>query len=364
KMEQLAYFDTLTGLANRTFFRMQLRKSMALAERGHYAFALFYFDLDEFKRINDTLGHDAGDQLLIEVANRLKARLRAEDTIARLGGDEFAVLLSGIESQEHASDVANTIQKTLNVPIKLGNNEVIVSASIGITMAPYDSLEEDQLLKHADLAMYEAKAKGRNTYHFYSQELNAAANERLFIENELRHAIKEKQFEVYYQPQINSLTQHVVGYEALLRWFHPVEGLISPTKFIPIAEATGLIVELGEWVLQQSCEFAVRLAQDGRDNNVSINLSARQFKDANLVPMLSSIIKQTGVSAKRLHLELTESMLMGNVEAAITQLHELKALGISISIDDFGTGYSSLSYLKRFPVDILKIDRSFVKDIP
>ena len=306
KMEQLAYFDTLTGLANRTFFRMQLRKSMALAERGHYAFALFYFDLDEFKRINDTLGHDAGDQLLIEVANRLKKRLRAEDTIARLGGDEFAVLLSGIESQEHASDVANTIQKTLNVPIKLGNNEVIISASIGITLAPFDSLEEDQLLKHADLAMYEAKAKGRNTYHFYSQELNAAANERLFIENELRIAIKEEQFVVYYQPQVNSHTHEVVGYEALLRWFHPSEGMIPPDKFIPIAEATGLIVELGEWVLNESCKFVMRLKAQNRENNISVNLSARQFKDANLVPTLNKMIVKSGISAKRLHLELTE----------------------------------------------------------
>ncbi|WP_404339013.1 EAL domain-containing protein [Pseudoalteromonas mariniglutinosa] len=364
KMEQLAYFDTLTGLANRTFFRMQLRKSMALAERGHYAFALFYFDLDEFKRINDTLGHDAGDRLLVEVANRLKMRLRSEDTIARLGGDEFAVLLSGIECQEHATDVANTIQKTLNEPIKLGNNEVIISASIGITMAPFDSQEEDQLLKHADLAMYEAKAKGRNTFHFYSQELNAAANERLFIENELRHAIRDKQFVIHYQPQVDSRTLQVVGYEALIRWFHPTEGMISPTKFIPIAEATGLIVELGAWVLKEACEFAVRLANQNLKNNISINLSARQFKDANLVPLLAKIIKQSGVEAKRLHLELTESMLMGHVEAAIAQLHQLKALGVSISIDDFGTGYSSLSYLKRFPVDILKVDRSFVKDIP
>ena len=212
--------------------------------------------------------------------------------------------------------------------------------------------------------MYEAKAKGRNTFHFYSQELNAAANERLFIENELRIGLKEKQFVVYYQPQVDSRTHQVVGYEALLRWFHPTEGAIPPDKFIPIAEATGLIVELGEWVLQESCDFAVRLAEQGLENNISINLSARQFKDSSLVTTLSKMIIKSGVSAKRLHLELTESMLMGNVEAAITQLHELKALGISISIDDFGTGYSSLSYLKRFPVDILKIDRSFVKDIP
>ena len=364
KMEQLAYFDTLTGLANRTFFRMQLRKSVALAERGHYAFALFYFDLDEFKRINDTLGHDAGDQLLVEVANRLKKRLRAEDTIARLGGDEFAVLLSGIERQEHAMDIASTIQKTLNVPIMLSNNEVIISASIGITMAPNDSKEEDQLLKHADLAMYEAKAKGRNTYHFYSQELNKAANERLFIESELRLAIKARQFVLYYQPQVDSRTQQVVGYEALIRWFHPTQGIIPPTKFIPIAETTGLIVELGAWVLQEACEFAARLAAKKRENNISINLSARQFKDANLVSLLASIIAKTQVSAHRLHLELTESMLMGNVDATISQLHQLKALGVSISIDDFGTGYSSLSYLKRFPVDILKVDRSFVQDIP
>ncbi|MDP4985149.1 bifunctional diguanylate cyclase/phosphodiesterase [Pseudoalteromonas tunicata] len=364
KMEQLAYFDTLTGLANRAFFRMQLRKSMALAERGHYAFALFYFDLDEFKRINDTLGHDAGDQLLLQVANRLKQRLRAEDTVARLGGDEFAVLLSGIDDKSKAAEVAMIIQETISQPIKLGSNEVIISASIGITMAPDDSPEEDQLLKHADLAMYEAKAKGRNTYHFYNQELNAAAKERLMIENELRIAIKEQQFELYYQPQVDCRTNEVVGFEALIRWFHPTQGMISPVKFIPIAEATGLIVEIGEWVLWEACRFAKRLEEQGRGNNISINLSARQFKDSNLKALLSRILVKTSISAQSLHLELTESMLMGDVEVAINQLLELKMLGVSLSIDDFGTGYSSLSYLKRFPVDILKVDRSFVKDIP
>ncbi|WP_105255307.1 bifunctional diguanylate cyclase/phosphodiesterase [Pseudoalteromonas sp. T1lg75] len=364
KMEQLAYFDTLTGLANRTFFRMQLRKSMALAERGHYAFALFYFDLDEFKRINDTLGHDSGDQLLVEVANRLKNRLRTEDTIARLGGDEFAVLLSGIESQERAKEVAHTIQRTLNQPITLGNNEVIVSASIGITMAPDDSSEEDQLLKHADLAMYEAKAKGKNTYHFYSSELNAAANERLYIENELRQGIRDSQFHLNYQPQVDSRTGKVLGFEALIRWTHPTQGAISPVKFIPIAEATGLIVELGEWVLREACRFSARRAQAGLEANISVNLSVRQFQDANLIPCLANILEQTKVAPKNLHLELTESMLMGDVDTAISQLHDIKRLGVSISIDDFGTGYSSLNYLKRFPVDVLKVDRSFVQDIP
>ncbi|MCF6438294.1 EAL domain-containing protein [Pseudoalteromonas luteoviolacea] len=364
KMEELAYFDTLTGLANRTFFRMQLRKSMALASRGHYAFALFYFDLDEFKRINDTLGHDAGDRLLVEVADRLKQRLRAEDTIARLGGDEFAVLLSGISTRDNAMDVAHTIQKTLGQPILLGNNEVIVSASIGITLAPFDSQEEEQLLKHADLAMYEAKAKGRNTFHFYSKELNAAANERLHIENELRQAIKSQQFSLQYQPQIDSRTGKIVGYEALIRWNHPTEGNIPPTKFIPIAEATGLIVEIGTWVLKEACRFSAVLKSKGYTADISINLSARQFKDSNLIETISQTLSEVGLPPSMLHLELTESMLMGDVEAAIEQLKEMKKLGVSLSIDDFGTGYSSLSYLKRFPVDVLKVDRSFVKDIP
>ena len=364
KMEQLAYYDTLTGLANRALFRMQLKKSLALSSRGHYSFALFYFDLDEFKRINDTLGHDAGDQLLLEVAQRLQKRLRAEDTIARLGGDEFAVLLSGIDDREKAADVALTIQQTLSKPIQLGSNEVIISASIGITMASKSSPEEDVLLKHADLAMYEAKALGKNTYYFYNDTLDAAAKERLVIENELRIAIKEQQFELFYQPQIDITCDKIVGFEALIRWDHPTLGFVPPDKFIPIAEATGLIVELGEWVLWEACAFAQRMALKGDNTNISINLSARQFKDTNLKLILQKVISKTGIVPERIHLELTESMLMGDVEGSIKQMHELKTLNVSLSIDDFGTGYSSLSYLKRFPLDILKIDRSFIKDIP
>lgn len=364
KMEQLAYFDVLTGLANRTFFKMQLRKALALSKRGHYSFALFYFDLDEFKRINDTLGHDAGDQLLIEVANRLQARLRTEDTIARLGGDEFAVLLSGIKDKEEARNIIETIETMLTQPIKLGNNEVIVSASIGVTLAPYDSMEEETLLKHADLAMYEAKEKGKNTSHFYTKDLDFAAKERMVIENELRVAIKEQQLLLYFQPQVDIETQTVVGFEALIRWQHPEKGMISPVRFIPVAETTGQIVQIGEWVLMESCKVLARLQGKGYQGKLSVNISSRQLKDINLCKQLAQSIEQTGIEPSMLDIEITESMLMGDVEAAIKQLHEFKKLGVSLSIDDFGTGYSSLSYLKRFPVDTLKIDRSFIKDIP
>jgi diguanylate cyclase (GGDEF)-like protein/PAS domain S-box-containing protein len=364
KMEQLAYFDVLTGLANRTYFKMQLRKALALSKRGHYSFALFYFDLDEFKRINDTLGHDAGDALLQEVASRLKARLRNEDTIARLGGDEFAVLLSGIKDQDEARSIIETIETMLIQPIKLGNNEVIISASIGVTIAPYDSMEEETLLKHADLAMYEAKEKGKNTSHFYTEDLDFAAKERLVIENELRVAIKEEQLILYFQQQVDIDSEKVVGFEALVRWLHPEKGMISPVRFIPIAETTGQIVEIGEWVLRESCRCLADLQSKGFEGKLSVNISSRQLKDINLCNLLKEVIEETNISADKLDLEITESMLMGDVEAAIAQLYEFKKLGVSLSIDDFGTGYSSLSYLKRFPVDTLKIDRSFIKDIP
>lgn len=364
KMEQLAYFDVLTGLANRTFFKMQLRKALALSKRGHYSFALIYFDLDEFKRINDTLGHDAGDNLLIEVANRLQSRLRSEDTIARLGGDEFAVLLSGVKDKDEAGSIIETIETMLVKPIRLGNNEVIISASIGATIAPYDSMEEETLLKHADLAMYEAKGRGKNTSHFYTKDLDYAAKERMIIENELRIAIKEKQLLLYFQPQVDIDTKRVVGFEALIRWLHPDKGMIPPDRFIPVAETTGQIVEIGEWVLFESCGVLKRLAKQGFNGKLSVNISSRQLKDVDLCQTLRQVIETSGIEPSRLDLEITESMLMGDVEAAISQLYDFKKLGLCLSIDDFGTGYSSLSYLKRFPVDTLKIDRSFIKDIP
>lgn len=364
QMEQLAYFDPLTGLANRSYFRNQLRKALAMSQRGYYSFALLYFDLDEFKLINDTLGHDAGDELLVEVAKRLTSRLREDDTIARLGGDEFAVILSDIKDKMHAGQIAASLQEAFQEPVQLGTHTVAISASIGITLAPEDAVDEELLLKHADLAMYEAKARGKNTYRFFSQELNDAANERLLIENQLREAIREQQFILFYQPKIDLRTETLVGYEALIRWLRPDNTLIPPARFIAVAESTGLIVQIGEWIILEACRFLARQISRGYNVTVSVNLSARQFHDNNLPGMIERIIQRTGVEPTALVFEITESMLMGDTDAAIKQLNQLKRLGVSLSIDDFGTGYSSLSYLKRFPVDELKIDRSFVKDIP
>lgn len=364
KMEQLAYYDVLTGLANRSYFRDQLRKAIAMSSRGYYHFALLYFDLDEFKRINDTLGHDAGDELLKEVARRLISRLREEDTIARLGGDEFAVILSGISDRKQAAFIATNLQQAFALPVKLAGHDVSISASIGITIAPEDADEEELLLKHADLAMYEAKARGKNTFHFFSQDLNEAANERLHIENQLREAIREQQFMLYYQPKIDIRTNTIIGYETLLRWLRPDNTMVPPLRFIPVAESTGLIVQIGEWIIWEACRFLTRQHARGHLITISINLSARQFTDQDLPALVERIVKRTGASPSHLIFEITESMLMGDIDAAIVQLNELKRLGLALSIDDFGTGYSSLSYLKRFPVDELKIDRSFVKDIP
>ncbi|MDX3773267.1 EAL domain-containing protein [Chromatiaceae bacterium AAb-1] len=364
QMEQLAYYDVLTGLANRSYFRDQLRKSIAMSQRGYYSFALLYFDLDEFKRINDTLGHDAGDELLKEVARRLIGLLRQEDTIARLGGDEFAIILSGISDREQAAAMTADLQQAFAAPVKLGTHEVSISASIGITVAPEDAAEEEMLLKHADLAMYEAKARGKNTYHFFSNDLNEAAKERLLIENELREAIRENQFRLYFQPKIDIRTETIVGYEALLRWLRPDNVLVPPARFMAVAESTGLIVQIGEWVVLEACRFLSRQHSRRHDVTLSVNLSARQFNDENLPDIVEQILKRTGANPQHLIFEITESMLMGDTDAAINQLNQLKRLGVALSIDDFGTGYSSLNYLKRFPVDELKIDHSFVKDIP
>ncbi|MDO6719496.1 EAL domain-containing protein [Psychrosphaera sp. 1_MG-2023] len=361
KIEKLAYTDELTGLANRTFFIAQLEKLVEISKRGRYEFALFYFDVDDFKRVNDIYGHENGDLLLVEIANRLNKNLRNEDVLARMGGDEFALIMGGARNEQDALNIAHDILTAANRPFELRGEEVVSGTSIGITLSTKDTKEAETLLQHADLAMYEAKATGKNTYHFYTKELNEAAKERQEIESALKLAILNDELELYYQPKVHSLTKDLVGFEALLRWSNDKLGFVSPAKFIPIAEQSSLILQIGSWVMRQACTFA---ASDDIHVPVSINLSACQFESGDCISELKTILQETGVSPSRIELEITESHLMSDVEDAIRQLNAIKELGVAISIDDFGTGYSSLSYLKRFPVDTLKIDRSFIKDIP
>lgn len=364
-MQQLALFDSLTGLANRRLFIDRMGQSIIAAQRHGTIAALLFLDLDQFKRINDTLGHDAGDQLLLIVAKRLKDCVRAQDTVARLGGDEFTVLLNDIHDAQAITNVAKNILKTLKNPMMLGKHEVIISTSIGITIAPNDSYEVDILMKNADLALYRAKDRGRDGYYFFTEELNTKALNLLHIEQELRHALQMDEFTILYQPQVCLKTGAISSVEALIRWHHPIRGELAPDDFISIAEETGLIVQIGEWVLRNACTQIQMLQRlTNQKIRVAVNLSGRQFSDPNLEQVIYDVIETSGLEAKYLELEVTESMLMDNIEKVIDQLNRIKSTGTTITIDDFGSGYSSLNYLKRLPVDILKVDREFVKDIP
>lgn len=361
KIEKLAYTDELTNLANRTFFIAQLEKLVEISKRGRYEFALLYFDIDDFKRVNDIYGHDGGDQLLMELAARLSQHLRNEDVLARMGGDEFALIVGGISSEQDVLVIANSILDAVNEPFLIRGAEVQSGTSIGITLSTTDEKDPELLLQHADLAMYEAKGIGKNTYQFYTKELNEAAKERQIIETALQVAINNSALELHYQPKVDFVKKKLVGYEALVRWNDAELGFVSPAKFIPIAEQSSLILQLGSWVLEEACRFAASLPTPVP---VSINLSARQFESGKFVHELQQTMENCRVLPEHIEMEITESHLVSDVEDAIRQLHAIKQLGVSISIDDFGTGYSSLSYLKRFPVDTLKIDRSFIKDIP
>ncbi len=365
EVEKLAYYDHLTGLANRTEFKSLLGSALLRSQRANTKVALFYLDLDHFKRINDTFGHEAGDQLLTEVARRLTRELRDDDVVARLGGDEFAVLLDQVESPQYAYVVANKIINALNRPIELQGKEVVAGVSIGITMAPDDSSHIDTLMKNADLAMYQAKDKGRNAFQFYTSDMNLAVEQRLTVERELRAGLKSGQFELYYQPVIDLSTGKMVAAEALVRWNHPTRGLVLPGEFIPAAEESGLIVPLGKWVLKTAC-YQARLIQKSmqRKFSMSVNLSARQLNDPGFLANLDRVLEVTSLPPESLVLEVTESTLMEDSENVIPRLEKLRLKGCSLAIDDFGTGYSSLSYLKRLPINSLKVDRSFVKDLP
>lgn len=359
----LVHHDRLTGLPNRLGFIDRLEQVLARARQEQRSVAVLFLDLDRFQIINDTLGHDAGDQLLKLVTQRLIPNLRPGDTLARLGGDEFTLILPGIELADEAALLSQRLLEAFGDPFELGERELFTSASIGITLFPADATDIGGLLKSADTALGHAKRSGRNRYAFFTAEMNARAIERLALENELRRALERNELVVHYQPQIDLRTGRITGVEALLRWQHPRLGLVSPSSFVPLAEETGLIVALGEWVLRTACHQARAWHARGHAGlRVAINLSARQMVQT-ILPSLHTALLETGIDPHCVELELTESLLMEDNPASLQALRELQALGISFSIDDFGTGYSNLGYLKQLPIDTLKIDRSFVRDV-
>jgi diguanylate cyclase (GGDEF)-like protein/PAS domain S-box-containing protein len=364
QIERLAYHDALTNLPNRTRFadRLEIALSQARTEGRHLA--ILFLDLDRFKVVNDSLGHKVGDLLLQKAANRLAQLIRGGDTLARLGGDEFIILLSRIDNDEDASRVAQKILQLFKKPFVLGDRELFVSASIGISIYPHHGEDRETLVKNADIAMYRAKQEGRDNFQVHTSRHTHDAITRLALETDLRKGLENGVFPVYFQPLINIETGKIVGTEALARWRHPLRGLMRPADFIPIAEETGLIVPLGARILREACRQTRRWHTEGSpDLRLSVNLSARQFHQQDLVRQIAEVLEATGIPANQLELEITESIAMQNVEVNVVTLRQLKDLGIRITIDDFGTGYSSLSYLKKFPIDTIKIDQSFVRDV-
>jgi diguanylate cyclase (GGDEF)-like protein len=360
----VAFHDTLTDLPNRALLNNQLQAAIerAQAEPDHL-FALLFLDLDRFKNINDSLGHVAGDQLLIATARRLEECMRPSDTVARLGGDEFAILLDEVEEYNDVIRVAERVQRELMRPLNLGGHEVYTTASMGITLSTIGYEHSENILRDADTAMYHAKEKGKARYEIFDAVMHARAVARLQLENDLRRALERQEMMVYFQPIISLATNKISGFEALVRWQHPQRGFVSPGDFISIAEETGLIIELGRWVLEESCrQMRAWHLQYPSENplTMSVNLSGKQFTQSNLIEQIKQILDETGLDPRSLKLEITESVVMENAEIASSMLLQLRALGVKLSIDDFGTGYSSLSYLHRFPVNTLKIDRSFI----
>ena len=377
RIEDLAFYDSLTGLANRRLLKIIMERSIAHAGRNNSSLAVMFIDLDNFKRVNDSLGHDIGDLLLKEVAKRIKGALRGVDmlsskvsdedhhNISRLGGDEFIVLLTDMTHEDDAFVAVRRIEEALNQPLELKHRKLSISASIGIAVYPEDGLDSTSLLKNADIAMYHAKSMGKHNFQFYSESMNFRTMERLDIEAKLHDAIKDKHLMLYYQPQVNICSGEIIGVETLIRWKDPEQGMIPPGIFIPVAEESGLIIPIGEFVLREACMQLSAWQSLGLSKKItlSVNFSAEQFKSLDVVGLMNSMINETGVDLNGLNIELTESILMAETNDILQQLLDLKKLGLKISLDDFGTGFSSLSYLSRFPIDELKIDKSFIDNI-
>jgi len=357
QIRYLAMHDSLTGLPNRLQFHQHLDRAVARAKRHGHLMAVLGLDLDRFKDVNDTLGHATGDALLAEVSARLKESVREVDLVGRLGGDEFAIVAEDLEAPEDAMRLARRVCTALAEPYHVNGHEVTTSASIGIAIGPLDREAPDVLLKNADLALYRAKEDGRNTFRFFEPAMDAALQKRRRLENDLRNALRKNQLYLDYQPQFDLDTGRLTGYEALVRWWHPGEGEIPPATFLPIAEETGLIVPLGDWILKTACSYATTWPSDTR---LAVNLSPAQFKTQDVYGLVRRVLSETGLEPQRLELEITEGIILQNTDSVLETLTRLDQLGVSIAMDDFGTGYSSLSYLTRFPVKKIKIDRSFI----
>ena len=374
RLKRLANFDSLTGLPNRALFRNRLGRAMARAQRSSCAMALMFLDLDRFKLVNDSLGHEVGDRLLQHVSKTLSHCLREVDslvrdgdpacTLSRLGGDEFTVIAENVGSAEDAAHVARRMLEALNSPFVVGEEEIVISASIGISMYPTDDVDLDGLIRHTDMAMYRSKSLGRGTYSFFSDDLTAAVTSRMSLEGSLRRAVERQEFQLYYQPKSDLHSGKVTGVEALLRWHRPGHGLVPPDRFVSVLEDTGMILPVGAWVLRAACEQLAAWDRQGLEPlRLAVNLSARQFRHLYLASLVEDSLRENAIDPQRLEIELTESLLMEDTETTRAMLENFRRLGVRIAIDDFGTGHSSLSYIKRFNIDTLKIDRSFVQSL-
>jgi diguanylate cyclase (GGDEF)-like protein len=364
RMNYLAYYDGLTDLPNRFLFNDRMSNVLIRLHRSQTLASMMLIDLDRFKDINDSLGHNTGDLLLKEVGQRLATCIRESDTVARMSGDEFVIILPDVLDPESAEITAQRILSAFSQPFYVEENEIYITPSIGITIAPADGISVDTLMKNADMAMYRAKEHGRNTYQFFSSEMSAIVSERRVLENHLRKALEHHELQVHYQPQLDLHTEKIIAVEALVRWHHPELGTISPNQFIPLAEETGLIEPLGRWVLETACAQTRAWQLAGApDLRVAVNLSARQFERQDLVETVTQVLRNTGLHASALELEITESTAMRDWERTLEILEEIGHLGVRIAIDDFGTGHCSFGYLRQFPIDTLKIDRSFIQDL-